>query len=141
MKHCLTIALTMLMAVAATAADNNANKKAPEKLQGIWDVVGIEAAGRAAPENYIKGKQFVVKGNKISLPGKDPRPFKIDAAAKPTAIDITGSDNFQSLKGIYELKGDSLKLCFSQSTKAKRPKDFATAGSPHFCYTLKRHKP
>ena len=128
---------------AAPAVQEEVPKGESAKLQGAWRVVGLEAGGRKAPEASLKEQRFLIEGDKISLSGKpeDLRAYRLDATAKPRAVDIPGSVEKEFSKAIYGVEGDTLKLCFSQSTEVDRPKDFNTAGTKYLCFTLKREKP
>ena len=85
------------------------------------------------------------KGNKV-IPSRgegkteDPAEFTLDSKAKPKAIDIKPPKGSEKLVlGIYELDGDTLKICFNED--AKRPKEFASAeGSRTVLLILKREK-
>ncbi len=121
-------------------SEGDASKKDATELQGTWKVTALEAGGRQVPAESVKGNQFIFKGDKVSLTGhaKDLRTYRLDATAEPKGIDISGTDANEFSKGIYEIDGDTLKLCLSQSTKLDRPKDFDTTGTKYFCFTLKR---
>jgi uncharacterized protein (TIGR03067 family) len=136
------ISAILVVAVAVAAVQEDVPKKDVAKLQGTWKVVALEAGGKKAPEESFKEKRFLIKGDKISLSGNSEnlRPYRLDAAAKPRAIDIPGDVEKEFSKAIYEVNGDKLKLCFSQSTKLDRPKDFNTEGTRYLCFTLKRVK-
>ena len=133
-------ALAILAVAPVNAAEDTAIKDAA-KLQGNWNVVALEAGGKKAPRDSFKNKRFLIKGNKISFSGKpkELRPYRLNATTKPKSIDLGDEKKFS--KAIYELKGNTLKLCFSQSTKQDRPNGFDTAGTVYLCYTLKGVKP
>ena len=53
--------------------------------------------------------------------------YKTDASKSPKEIDTTtsGGENKDKVdRGIYELKGDTLKTAFDEITKQNRPKEF-----------------
>ena len=58
--------------------------------------------------------------------------------ASPKAIDILCAPDQELIKGVYRIKDDTLKLCFSQMTKLPRPKVFDTKGTRYMNFTLKR---
>ena len=140
MKCCL-LSLAVLLTTTLLAAEEDRPKRSDNELiQGTWKVVALEADGKKAPEDAFKQKRFLIEGDKIATTGKpeDLAPYRLDATAKPRALDLPGSVEGQFAKAIYEVKGNTFKLCFSQSTKLDRPKDFDTVGTRYFCFTLKR---
>ena len=68
----------------------------------------------------------------------------VDLATTPRCIDLkieAGSMKGQVFEGIYEWKGDELRLCFHLSS-GNRPVEFETkAGSNRVLFVLKREKP
>jgi len=70
--------------------------------------------------------------------------FKVDATKKPKTMDMTPSEGRykdKTLLGIYELDGDTLKICFAEPGK-DRPTDFTSkAGSGVVLAIHKREKP
>lgn len=132
-----------VLAVAATAfAGSQPAKREAERLQGAWTPTKIEGAN----PGKVNGLRVTVKGDKITLVGADDETqeftFKLDPAAKPKRIDITFT--LGTLLGVYELDGDTLKVCYSEiqeSEKGRRPTDLtAPAGSKRYLWVLKRDK-
>lgn len=140
MKCCLFTLAVLLTTMLLAAEEDKAERPDKQLIQGTWKVVALEADGKKAPENAFKQKRFLIEGDKIATTGKpeDLAPYRLDATAKPRALDLPGSVEGQFAKAIYEVKGDTFKLCFSQSTKLDRPKVFDTAGTRYFCFTLQR---
>jgi uncharacterized protein (TIGR03067 family) len=68
---------------------------------------------------------------------------KRNSAAKPKELDITGSEGpnkGKSILAIYELDGDTLRVCYDLGGK-NRPTDFTTKeGTLRFLVTYKRAK-
>jgi RNA polymerase sigma factor (sigma-70 family) len=114
-----------------------------EALQGTWKVVDAQINGKdidAQEQEMIKGKPFVFEGNKLTV--KVPTEYRLDATKTPREIDIVpteGPENEkgQTFRGIYDLKGDDLRIAFQGPTQA-RPKSFDEAGA--MLFTLKRQK-
>jgi uncharacterized protein (TIGR03067 family) len=133
--------LTAVIVLAAPAPADDGKKDA-ENIQGTWKVVSMEHAGEKAPEDKIKDVKFVIGDGTIAI--KDPRreekaKFKLDPTKTPKTIDLTAERN-EAVQGIYELKGDSLKLCFIKGG-GERPSQFATkAGTEQALIVLEREK-
>jgi uncharacterized protein (TIGR03067 family) len=127
--------------------------KDQDHLQGTWAVTELVANGKPAPEEVVQKMKWTVKGDKLtlSLPGRDGKPatkefrFKLGPTKSPRTIDLTALDGpykgTVSL-GIYELDGDTLKLCVSNNPRKKdRPGAFdSPPGSQMGLFTMKRGK-
>jgi uncharacterized protein (TIGR03067 family) len=112
-----------------------------KKLQGTWQVTSLEIDGlkydEVSPE--IKDARVIIKENLLTEVDRDrrnPMFFKLDPAAKPKTILFKTAP---SIRGIYELDGDRLRLCLVRDEDAKAPTDFtASAGSKRWLYVLER---
>jgi uncharacterized protein (TIGR03067 family) len=118
-----------------------------KRIDGNWLVESIVRDPREKGEGEAKGLRVVISGQKVVVKaaGEDKvlgkAIIKIDAAAKPKAIDITGEGETDAVLGIYELEGDTLKLSFAPPKKKQRPTEVsATPGSQQTVLTLKRKK-
>jgi uncharacterized protein (TIGR03067 family) len=145
------IVFLALAAGLLTAADNpseEAAKKDLEQLQGAWTPTAITVDGKDVPAENVKDAKFTIKGNRYSFQhGSDTieGTFKLDPAKKPRAIDATRTsepDKGKTLRGIYEVDKDDLKMCFNGPDKEERPRDFASKeGRGHRYYIFKRAAP
>jgi uncharacterized protein (TIGR03067 family) len=125
----------------AVAADDN------QALVGTWAVVAVEKDGKEMPAEQLKGlvvrfdssgKASGHKGDKVIFEAT----FKVDATKQPKTIDATqtsdGKDKGKVTLGIYEINGDTLRTCISETGK-DRPTDFsAKAGSGQIVRVYKR---
>jgi uncharacterized protein (TIGR03067 family) len=120
------MAASVCLGRAAARSENPAQSEL-KKLQGAWTVIETQAEGQ-------KGKprlpvEWVFRGNELFLMtrGKTvPRGFvTLDPSRKPKIIDVMVQGVPVSL-GIYELKGNTLKLCW---TGTERPTAFAAQGN------------
>ncbi len=133
---------------SGTLADDKADlEKELEKFQGRWTFESSEADGKELPAAELKGfiltfegdKHTVKKGDELIQAGT----MKLDPSKSPKAIDVTitvGPGKGTVMLGIYELSGDTLKVCFDAQGK-KRPTEFKSApGSEIFVNVHKRLK-
>jgi uncharacterized protein (TIGR03067 family) len=134
--------VVFLILGGAQAGDEVLIKKELEALRGNWNVLikGAEKADQDLQQQFSmveNSLQIRIGGASIDLK------FTVNPAKKPKEINITrmlpdGSDT--SMLGIYELDGDTLKLCFDDFGK-KRPTEFKTKpGSKQSNFVLKREK-
>jgi uncharacterized protein (TIGR03067 family) len=140
MRRSLVGLVISISFVAAANAQDDA-KKDLDKLQGTWKAEKMIFMGEDAPADVVgkftltcKGSEFIPSDN-----ASDVATIKLDTTAKPKAIDLTEKNKKVSL-GIYELDGDTLKLCFAEPG-TDRPKAFESAkGSKVFYIVMKREK-
>jgi len=115
---------------AATATQPGGKGKSDQELfQGKWEVMSAEKGGMEIPEEFQKGFRLTVKGDKITvdiLGESKEATFKLDPSKKPRAIDLTFEG--KSVKGIYEFKGTTLRVCVPLEEGADRPKEFKSEG-------------
>ena len=121
-------------------------KEDAKMMQGTWAPTAGELAGEKFPDNILKTIKLVIKDNTYEVgvgEQTDRGTVKLDPAAKPKTMDITGTDGpnkGKTLVAIYELSGDTLKVCYDLTGK-DRPKEFKTkAGTQLFLVTYKREK-
>ncbi len=131
-----------------TRADDKADvEKELKKFHGVWTFESVEAGGREEPAADFKGmtvtfegdKYTVKKGDEVIQAGRQ----KLDPSKSPKAIEVTvtgGLNKGAVMLGIYEIDGDTLKVCFDSEGK-KRPTEFKSAsGSQTFVNVHKRVK-
>ena len=124
-----------------------AARKDLERLQGTWVVVSMEREGEAIPQEELKGRTCVYEKDSFTLrSGDQPRRrgiVTLDASRKTKAIntwDMDGPYADATVPGIYDLNGDTLKLCFSRPG-AERPAEFTTkSGSGLILVVYQRKK-
>lgn len=122
MKWTLLLSLSAFIVSAVGAGDSSSGDL--KKLQGTWTIVYIENQGKK--EDGPADSSVVFSGNQVTFAigsDKDTTDFKIDSSKKPGWFDITGGD-YKSI-GIYQMDGETLKVCLNQSGK-ERPTAFKT---------------
>jgi uncharacterized protein (TIGR03067 family) len=144
--------LILLLAVGVmVAADADAVKKEKAKLKGTWTVVSLEEEGKKQPFPEGVKMSLIFQDDKLAMQfalgdKKDSKEaaYVIDPAKKPAIMDITpndGPEKGKTVRGIYMLDKDELKICGAQKPDNDRPKDFVTKeGSKSVLITLKRDK-
>lgn len=97
-------------------------------LQGTWTMVSLEIDGKQMPAGgahiVLKGERFVTSGMGAEYEGT----IAIDEKKKPKALDmtfVTGPEKGNTNLGIFELKGDTWRLCLDMTGKS-RPSKFAS---------------
>jgi uncharacterized protein (TIGR03067 family) len=135
----LVVALGLLLGAEAPDA-----KKDRDQLQGDWTLASGERDGQPLPEDLVKSLKRTIKGDTFVVSRDDQAlakgTFTLDPSQKPKAIDIKPEGATQPVRGIYELDGDTFKLCYAAPGEV-RPKEFATkAGSGHTLAVWKRAK-
>jgi RNA polymerase sigma factor (sigma-70 family) len=118
-----------------------APKTDKEKLQGVWRLVESEIEGKVEPTGTEK-QYFLVDGNRVcwqSEEGEWQGGLYLDPTARPKTFDLPTGHG--TLEGIYELEGDTLRLCFVTAGQAARPWEFTTKPRrPWALLVLKRQK-
>lgn len=145
-------AVLILTAGLLIAADDpkEAAKKELGQFQGSWTAASVQYNGKDYAEGAGKIR-FVFKGDQVSVEASDKIKkeyarlvFKLDPSTNPHCVDITVAAGVQKdvvIEGIYELKGDELRLCAKVFGK-DRPNQFeSTDGSSIALVVLKKDKP
>jgi len=148
----MRISLLVLFCVGLTAsgilADDKADiEKETKKFQGTWTFESSESGGMKLPADELKGFILTFEGEKHTLKKGDDLVQvgiqKIDPSKSPKTIDVTiteGPNKGMVMLGIYEIHGDTLKVCFDPQGK-KRPTEFKSPpGSENFVNVHKRVK-
>lgn len=145
-------ALSLLFAFASislAAARDDATKAEIKKLEGHWVRVSAHVNGDFVDDTGRKPEQLIkliITGNQFH-----DAPFTLDITKSPKHINIQTLDDkrqpFQ-MPGIYDLKGDELKVClpFPFEGKfdhmSKRPTEFTSKrGSNDVLEVYRRVKP
>ena len=142
MKHILYICLTIAASLTAFAADPPDDAKA---VQGSWTPTKADLGRQPMTEAVLKSISLKLDNGKyeVFVGGKpDKGTYTIDSASKPKSMTVTGTEgpnNGKTFPAIYELKGDTLRICYDLSG-AKRPTEFKTiAGTRLYLVTYSRN--
>lgn len=103
-------------------------------LQGKWNAVSATSNGESAPTGMLEKMIFIFSGETVSIMGATPIQYKTNDQHRPAHIDFLNS---RGQVGIYELKGNLLRLCVGQN--GDRPSAFKTKKyTDHTCILLRR---
>ncbi len=142
MNRRILIVLAVALLFGADTQKDDKVKEEANKLQGTWSVTAADRDGTKAPDDEIKKITLTIKGDKLTARRTEEMSFTIDPTQKPKWIDVTYTDGErkgESSQGIYELEGDTLKICVSRGNT--RPNDFETKPeSQRHLMVLKRMK-
>jgi uncharacterized protein (TIGR03067 family) len=119
-------------------------KSDQKAVQGTWFVAELEADGNKMPASMLSGAKIVVKGDQFKSLGMGTTyegEVELDAEQSPKHFTLKftrGPEKGNTNPGIYELDGNTWRICIA-TRGGGRPKKFATkAGSGHALETLVR---
>jgi uncharacterized protein (TIGR03067 family) len=133
-----------LLAMGADPQGETKPRSELDKLQGTWNVVALEIDGTKMEEKGLQGSKIIVKDSSfttIAMGVMYKGTVKVNSASKPKTLDLMFTEG--TIKGttslaIYDLDGDTWKICLTVNG-TDRPKEFATtAGSGLALEMLKR---
>jgi len=139
----LTLAAFVMLAAGGALWGGGQSEKELKKIQGTWKFISQEMDGKAKPKEDLAKLQITFTGDKWSVTddGKvvQAGTHTLDPSKKPNQVDAKvteGEDKGSMMLGIYELKGNTLKVCFDPSGK-ERPTSF-TAKAGQFSAVVER---
>jgi uncharacterized protein (TIGR03067 family) len=141
MRLTIGLAAACLFLIAAEGKDKD--KKAGDPLTGTWKVTSLVFGGQEVEQ--AKGATYVYKDGKLTRKGamgEQTSAYKLDTSKKPATIDLTvqgGDRDGMKIQGIFEVKGDELKVCVA-FMGGGRPTKFDGSEEGQALLTLKRDK-
>ncbi len=137
-----------LLAQNGDGGDEGAVAAELEHLQGNWLAVSGTREGKAVPPEQIAGRTLVIDKKMYRLLRSgvtiELGYLKVFPSPSPKDLDTYATDGERvqkPMRWIYELHGDTLRLCGSGTTEMPRPVDFnLPANSPYFVITYQRQK-
>ncbi len=145
----MVLGILVVLAAPLSLAAGESDKDL-EKMQGTWTVVAMESKGRKVPSDDLKKSELRLSiqddnfayqaSKKILREGT----IRIDPEQKPKTLDSSETGpggQAQATVGIYEIDGDTLRVCFAPAGE-QRPKKFTTGPkSPASIVVYQRVKP
>jgi len=143
MKYLFSISLAVATSLGTFAANPPDDTKG---VQGNWKPAQAELAGKPMTDDVLKTISLKLENGKYEVfVGEHPDrgTYTLDATTKPKSITVTGTEgpnHDKTFPAIYELKGDTLRICYDLSG-AKRPTEFkSVAGTKLYLVTYHRKK-
>ena len=140
----ICIGLAVAAGLRVIAADSLNDAKA---VQGSWKPLTAELAGEPMPEAVLKSISLKLDNGKyeVFVGGiPDRGNYTMETGSNPKRMTITGADGpnrGKTYPAIYEVKGDTLRICYDLSG-AKHPTEFkSVAGTKLYLVTYNRTKP
>jgi uncharacterized protein (TIGR03067 family) len=127
--------LLLVLTCALVGADDpkeDAAKKDLDALRGTWKMASLEIEGTLVPAEKLTTSTLTIKGDKYIIKVNDQTfetTMKLDPTKKPKTIDMTfldGANKDKTALGIYDLDGDTFKMCRARSPGTDRPGEFGT---------------
>jgi uncharacterized protein (TIGR03067 family) len=141
MKYLLGICLAVGASLVVVAAGSPDDAKS---VQGSWKPVRAELAGQPMADAVLKIISLKLDNGKyeVSVGGEpDKGTYTLDSTSNPKSMTITGTDGpnrGKTFPAIYELKDDTLRICYDLSG-AKRPTEFkSVAGTRLYLVTYRQ---
>jgi uncharacterized protein (TIGR03067 family) len=142
----LALSLVGLLALSFATFAGDAPAADGKALEGVWLPVKAELGGRPMADEVLKTITLRLDNGKYEVHvGDEPDrgTYTFDATTQPHSMSVTGTDGVnrgKTFPAIYELKGDTLRICYDLSGK-KRPTEFKTAaGTKLYLVTYSRGK-
>jgi len=135
------------VATAKPGDAEEANAQEYRAFEGTWRFVAMQVGGKDLPAEQFKTSRLIFKGHDftaINNAGTTRGTFSVDTTKSPKAMDVTITDGPAKgaiFRNIYELKGDTYKLCGSTTKGKDRAKEFdSKPGSGYMIQVLEREK-
>lgn len=111
-------------------------------LTGTWQAIEAELGGKPFPAETVRSIKLVLSAHDYQV-GNDFGTYEFDPTVTPAAMTIRGTkgpNQGKTILAIYELAGDTLRICYDL-TGQKRPTAFATEpGTRQFLARYKREE-
>jgi uncharacterized protein (TIGR03067 family) len=142
----LTLLCTFVLTASGGAGARADVEKELKKLQGTWTFEYVETGGKEIPATEFAGMTVTFEGDRYTVKKGDAviqtASLKLDPSRSPKALDVKvaeGPNKGAVILGIYEIGGDTLKVCFDPAGK-RRPTQLKSASGSQTLVVHKRVK-
>jgi len=134
--------LILCLALAATISSAGDSSNDAKAVQGNWSPVTAELSGQPMPDAVLKTISLKLENGKYEVfvgEFPDRGTYTINPATRSmTVTGMEGPNHGKIFPAIYELKGDTLRICYDLSGM-KRPTEFKSlAGTKIYLVTYHR---
>jgi uncharacterized protein (TIGR03067 family) len=138
--------LLAICCLARAEAPGDTSAKADlKRLQGRWQPVLLERAGKTVADSSLPGARFEIKGDALLFKAGDKTLLdvrvRLNPAKAPAEIDLIpvgGTGTGKAVRAIYRLEGKRLTLCWPLGEDQRRPAAFGEKGRDVATLTLER---
>jgi uncharacterized protein (TIGR03067 family) len=138
--------LCLLLAVFASMIVHAGDSGVAKELQGMWLPAKAVLGGKPMDEPTLKSISLKITGDayEVLVQGQlDQGTISVDPKTHPKGMTITGTNGPNKgriIPAIYEVKGNTMKICYDLSG-AKQPSEFkSTEGTSLYLVTYVRKK-
>ena len=145
----LCISAATLISLGILLATQNSSAAEPpdaKMMEGTWLPLKAELGGQPMPDNVLKSITLKLGDGKYAVTvgaAPDNGTYSIDPKTNPKSMSVTGTEGpnkGRTFPAIYELEGDTLRICYDLSGQ-KRPAEFKSiAGTKLYLVTYRRQK-
>lgn len=116
------LALLLPFCMAPASVPHEEYEIKPAGIEGTWKVTSWKEGGKDVflPGELV-GRQMIVTRVRLTLNGDDVL-YKLDLGRDPPSIDLFDDDSKSGAYGIYQVRGNQLTLCWTQT--GRRPTAF-----------------
>jgi uncharacterized protein (TIGR03067 family) len=142
MRHIGLLAAAACFLLGANDSKKSDSKKDADALQGTWRMASVMRNGEEVSADFLREGRLVVKGEQYSVTVNQQTAvatYKLDSSKNPKHIDFTyteGPQAGETVKGIYEVEGDTYKMCRGLTSEAERPTKFAAPADSGLIYVV-----
>ena len=117
------------------------------RFGGAWRFAELEIGGAKVPPASFAANRLILQGDRfLAIDSRETSSgyYKIDPTRVPKSIDvvfISGSPKGTTVRGIYELAGDTYKTCITVDDQPRPEKFASTPGNKYALEVLKRENP
>lgn len=139
--------LLLTVGLVSGASDADADRKELAQFEGVWSFALVEVEGARQPDAPYPAHRMIISrdGQYVVVQGERVTPgvLKVDPTKFPKHYDVAvtgGPGKGLTFSGIYEIEGDTYKICVPLRG-GERPSDFAsTPGSGRMLQVFIREK-